>query len=91
MITPEFDIFKRLEKLEDKTKGEITAKDAFIMGAVGLELAFLAASLYAPQHTRKYKDDILKKLKVMGLDKYWLDELGEDLRNACNFIEQLGQ
>jgi len=40
VTTPEFDIFKRLEKLEDKTEGEFTVKDAFIMGAVGLELAF---------------------------------------------------
>ena len=40
MEVPEFDIFKRLEKLEEKAAGTFTALDTFGVAIIGFEVAF---------------------------------------------------
>ena len=91
MDAPEFDLFKRVENLEDKFKGELTVKDAFILGAMGFETAYAALSFQFPQYARKYKDEFLGRVKQAGLSHKWLDILQEDLLNVCNIIEQIGE
>lgn len=91
METPEFDLFKRVENLEDKFKGELTVKDAFILGAIGFEIAYAALSFQSPQNARKFKDEFLGRLNQAGLSHKWLDILQEDLLNVCSSIEDIGK
>jgi len=89
MKVPEFEVFKRIESLEEKIKGEFTVKDASILALVGFELAFTALGLHTPQYARKFKDEFLGKLKKMDVTKKWLDCLEEDCLNICELVEQL--
>ena len=91
METPEFDLFKRIENLEEKFEGELTVKDAFILGAIGFEIAYAALSFQSPQNARKFKDEFLGRVKQAGLSHKWLDILQEDLLSVCNNIEQTGE
>lgn len=91
MEVPEFDLFKRIENLEQRTKGELTIRDVSILSLLGLEIAFAAMSLHAPQFVRKYKDDFLRKLKEMGFNKQWLDILEEDFLDICEGVEKIGE
>jgi len=88
MNVPEFDLFKRIESLEEKTKGQLTAQDAAILAAISLEVAFRSAILHVPQHAREYKDNILGVLKRMGLNRKLVDILEEDFASLSNALEQ---
>lgn len=88
MEVPEFDLFKRIENIEQRTKGPLTIRDASIIGFLGLECAYLAMSIHAPKLARKYKDNLIGKLKKMDFDKQWLALLEEDLLNLCEVVEK---
>lgn len=89
METPEWDIFKRIERLEDKTKSKLTLKDTSILSVLTFEIAFYAMGLHAPEFVRKHKDVLLGKLKTMGFSKEWLGILEEDLLSICDGIEEI--
>jgi hypothetical protein len=91
MEVPEFDLFKRIENLEQRTKGELTIRDASMLGLLSLESAYLAMSLHAPQLARKYKDNLLGKLKKMGFNKQWLDLLEADFLDLCEGVEKMAR
>lgn len=91
MEVSEFDFFKRIEKLEQGTKGELTIRDVSIIGFLGLETAYLAMSLHAPKLARKYKDDLLSKLKKMNFNEQWLAFLEEDLLHLCESAEKIDE
>lgn len=91
MEIPEFDLFKRIENLEQRAKGELTIRDASIIGFLALETAYLAMSLHAPKLARKYKDDLLGKLKKMDFNEQWLALLEEDFLNLCESAEKIDE
>lgn len=91
METPEFDLFKRIENLEGKFEGELTVKDALILGGIGFEIAYAAFSFQFPQNARKFKDQFLARVKEAGLSHKWLELLQGDLLNVCDSIEQIGK
>ncbi|MBA7574733.1 RNA polymerase sigma factor RpoD [subsurface metagenome] len=55
---------------------------------MGLGMAWLALTMHAPEYARKYKDDILKVLKVADIDKELLDSLDEIFSEYCSVLEQ---
>ena len=91
MEVPEFDLFERIENLEQRAKGELTVREASIVGLLGLETAYLAMSLHAPKLARKYKDDLLGKLKKMDFNEQWLALLEEDFLNLCESVEKIDE
>jgi DNA-binding XRE family transcriptional regulator len=95
METPKFDTFKNIEDLEEHFKGTPAEKDALILGAAGLETAFITAGMQAPAYARKYKDLLLASLKQVGLSAKWYDAIQEDLLAMCDHLdhkmEVLGQ
>lgn len=86
---PEFDLFKRIENLEEKTKGKLTFVDTSIMATMGLMLAWAAFSMHAPEYARKLKDNTLKGLKTAGLNKEALDVLEKLMSEQCDLWESL--
>ena len=88
MQTPEWDLFKRIEALEEKTKAEFTVQDATILATIGLQVAFRSAILHTPQYAREYKDRILGNLKKMRVNRKMRDMLEEDFTSLSNTLEQ---
>lgn len=86
---PEFDIFKRLERLEEITNGEFTAvTETLLVAIAAFWVAFLALSTHYPEFARKYKDDIVGSLQRKGLNRRLLDMLREISTDIVDQIEK---
>ena len=85
---PEFDLFKRLEKLEGKTRGKFSSRDVYIVALASLITAWWALSMHNPHDARQNKDGILKALKNAGINKELLDILGEIFSEQCDIFDK---
>jgi hypothetical protein len=83
--TPEFDIFKRIEKLEALKP---TAEDGRILGMYAVYISFIALALQRPGQARKLKDTVMADLKKLGLSAGVLERLEKDLVEICDEAEK---
>ncbi len=87
MDIPEFELFKRMESLEQKTEGDFSLKDTFIVSMLAFEASYCAMAMHSPQNARKNKDLLIGKLKEMEFSKQWQDILEEELLVLCEHFE----
>lgn len=81
---PEWDIFERLEKLEELKP---TAEDAAILATFGFTLGFHSLARQS-RNPRKLKDDWIAFLKRKGLSAEAREVLEEWLLAICKIIEE---
>jgi len=91
----EFEFFKRIEDLEEITKGleatEATARENRVLLVVTFLLTFVALLTHSPKSTREAKDIIMSMLKDLGLSRQLLDVLEENMLKRCERFETLGR
>jgi len=85
---PEFDIFTRIEQLEEKATGMLTLREAIFLAAFGCELAFANIAMQNPGDARNIKDELIAKLKRWGINEEFVDLLDEDFASMCSSVEQ---
>ena len=100
---PEWDIFDRLDELEDITlqlmektdKAEPALKDiasmlndALIMGQAGVIFSFVVSARVAGHDYRKGKDLFIETLRSQGLSKERVKDVEDTLVRVCKFIEK---
>ncbi len=104
MTTPEWNIFSRLEELEDITlkimeKAETTAptlndiattaKDARNLAIFGVAMSFVSFALSAHlENPRKLKDSYIKGLKHLRLNQKLLEVVDSSLIEICELLEE---
>jgi hypothetical protein len=90
MSTAEWDIFARIENLEQDIKAaKPTVKDANIVSMFAFGLAFGAVAVRMPDQARGIKDSYLGYLKASGLSPKMLDILEQAMLEACDMAEKL--
>lgn len=89
---PEFDVFKRIEKLEEEMmvpdKVVELISDLLIIILLNSAFTFWAFSLHEPNTARKIKDKWVEILKHKDVNKFFVDRLSEILTEVCTIIEQ---
>ena len=86
--TPEFDIFKRLEKLEETSVTKPALDDIFMVARMAFGIAFANIAVARPKQARKQKDSIIKWAKSLGVSKGILEDLESLLLIACEEAEK---
>ncbi|MFB0559179.1 MAG: hypothetical protein ACETVS_01410 [Dehalococcoidales bacterium] len=101
--TPEWNIFDRLDELEDITLKLMEKvdeaepmlknvasmlKDALIMGQVGIYFNFVSVARLVRRDYRKGRDIFIRNLKSQGLSKERLEEVEHTLTQFCERIEK---
>lgn len=100
---PEWNIFDRLDELEDITlqlmektdKAEPVLKDiasmlndALIMGKAGVFFSFVVSARVAGHDYRKGKDIFIETLRSQGLSKERVKDVEDTLVRFCKLIEK---
>ena len=89
MNIPEFDIFRRVEELEDKIQGNVSVKDAALLGITGVELAFWALCASSPEKAETVAAALTNDLKKAGLNAALLEKLFRDLTAQVSYVDRL--
>lgn len=90
MSIPEFDIFRRVEELEDIVKGDISTRDAALLGLTGIELAFWALCANSPRNAETIANALLNDLRKAGLNHKLQAKLAQDLNNQFEYMKEIG-
>ena len=85
MSTPEWDIFARIEKLENIVP---ETKDNLILAVSAYAMSFLSLTLRTPSRARKFEDDMAKQLGQVGLSDRLLEVITDLMTNICNDVEK---
>jgi hypothetical protein len=89
MSTAEWDIFKRIEDLEqDIETAKPTLKDANTVAIFAFGLAFGTMAIQTPKYARKMKDECTKHLKTIGVAPKVFDLLEQLMLKACDLAEE---
>lgn len=88
MSNAEWDIFKRIENLEqDIETAKPTLKDANTVALFAFGLAFGALTMHSPDHARKAKDSCLRTLKTLDLSPGILNKVEQVMLEVCDIGE----
>lgn len=85
MKTPEWDIFKRVERLE---KLKPTVDEVGGLAIATFQLVFLWLAAEKPTRIRRLKDNLIVFLKEQGISGQTLDSLQTFMLQVCGHAEK---
>jgi hypothetical protein len=89
MSTAEWDIFKRIENLEqDIETAKPTLEDANAVSTFAFGLAFGNMVIRTPKYAKKMKDECTQHLKTLGVSPKVLGLLEQFMLKACDIAEE---
>ena len=89
MQTPEWDIFSRIEHLEEQARGELTINDAFIIALFGLRMAYMAFNMIVKaSDINRLSEGLLESMQSYNLNSKLFHIIKAELDSMNTIINE---